>query len=139
MKDGINIREFLEAKGIQPSFHRIKIYEYLLSKRNHPSVDEIYQELYNQIPTLSKTTIYNTLNLFAEKGLVTVLTIDGKETRYDAITESHAHFKCILCGRVYDVDVESDIFKIDNVDGHEVQEAHLYFKGVCKNCQNKRS
>ena len=137
MRNSTDIREFLESRGIQPSFHRIKIYEYLLNNRNHPSVDEIYQELYNQIPTLSKTTIYNTLNLLAEKGLVAVLTIDGKETRYDAYTEKHAHFKCTVCGNVYDVDVGSEIFGADTIEGHEIQEVHIYLKGVCSNCRNK--
>ena len=78
------IQQFLRMHSIKPSHHRIKIYQYLVENRNHPSVDMIYQELVQTIPTLSKTTLYNTLQLFLEKGIVIMITIDENETRYDA-------------------------------------------------------
>ncbi len=131
------IRKFLESKGVHPSYHRIKIMQYLMEHRTHPTVETIYKDLHKEIPTLSKTTIYNTLNLFAEKGLVTVLTIDERETRYDVETETHAHFKCKKCGKVYDIFLDKDVFKDMKVNEHHIEEIHLYFKGICKNCMGK--
>lgn len=61
------IEQLLKQHDIRPSYHRIKIYQYLVEKRNHPSVDMIYQDLIQEIPTLSRTTVYNALNLFMEK------------------------------------------------------------------------
>ncbi len=61
------------------------------------------------VARLSKTTVYNTLKLFVAKGIVQELTIEEKEVRYDADTKPHAHFKCIECGNVYDIALESPI------------------------------
>ena len=133
------IRKFLESKGVHPSYHRIKILEYLMKNKSHPTVEIIYKDLHKEIPTLSKTTIYNTLNLFAEKGIVTVLTIDEREARYDLETETHAHFKCKKCGKVFDIWLSKDITNKLATEGHLVEEIHLYLKGVCKECSGKKN
>ena len=57
----------LSAHNIKPSLQRLAIYSYLLEKKNHPTVDMIYSDLHPSMPTLSKTTVYNTLKLFIEK------------------------------------------------------------------------
>ena len=68
--------EYLQSFGIKPSVQRIAIMDYLLTHRTHPAIDEIYLALCEQIPTLSKTTVYNTLKLFVEHGAAQMLTID---------------------------------------------------------------
>ena len=57
----------METHSIKPSFQRILILKYLIEMKNHPSVEIIFKHLMNDIPTLSKTTVYNTLNLFSKK------------------------------------------------------------------------
>ena len=59
-----NITEFLNAHDIKPSYQRIKVYEHLVHSDNHPSAEFIYRKLIKTIPTLSKTTIYNSLKTF---------------------------------------------------------------------------
>ena len=125
---------YLKEYDIKPSYQRIKIFEYLRNTKSHPTVDEIFKEIVQEIPTLSKTTVYNTLSLFIEKGIVTVITIEENETRYDADTSLHGHFKCKSCGKVYDFDIKVSKEDIGDLDGFEVDEKHLYFKGNCKNC-----
>ncbi len=129
------LKDMLRKRGIQPSFHRIQVFKYLLENRIHPTVDNIYRTLNKEIPTLSKTTIYNTLNLFAEKGLVEILTIDEREARYDIETSPHGHFKCVKCGAIYDVwDVKVGFDK-KQLKGFDIGSVHVYIRGVCKNCQ----
>jgi Fur family ferric uptake transcriptional regulator/Fur family peroxide stress response transcriptional regulator len=77
--------------------------DYLMSHKTHPTIDEIYSTLSPYMPTLSKTTIYNTLNLFVDKGAVLQLAIDEKNARYDADISNHAHFMCKKCNKVYDL------------------------------------
>lgn len=62
---------------------RIAIMEYLMTHRTHPTVDEIYTALSPSMPTLSKTTVYNTLRLLAEHGAVLELDMDSRNTRFD--------------------------------------------------------
>ena len=82
----------LYEKGIKPSYARIKIYSYLQLNRMHPTVDEIYNALVNEIPTLSKTTVYNTLKLFESAGITRAITIEDNEARYDINVDNHGHF-----------------------------------------------
>ena len=92
----------LQNHNIKPSVQRIAIMSYLMEHRTHPSVDEIYTALAPSIPTLSKTTVYNTLKLLSEQGAAQTLTIDERNTCYDAETSPHAHFLCKQCGKIYD-------------------------------------
>lgn len=99
----------------------------------------IYDEVIKQIPTLSKTTIYNTLKTFSEKGLVSSITIEDNEVRYDADLTFHGHFKCIQCGMLYDIEMDQMSFDkrlsvSRKIQGHYITERQVYFKGICKRC-----
>jgi len=102
-----NISEFLKANSIKPSYQRLKIYQYLIDKKNHPSVDMIFKELVHKIPTLSRTTVYNTLKLFIEKNITSLLTIKENEARFDADVSLHGHFLCTKCGTIYDIAIDA--------------------------------
>jgi Fur family peroxide stress response transcriptional regulator len=129
-------KNFLSKAGINPSYQRLRILEFLCNSYNHPTVDTIYNKLVRDIPTLSKTTIYNTLNLFQKRGLIIRLTIDEDEVRYDSNTDPHAHFHCTNCGCILDLEMESPVIEHEFVSKHRVLEKHLYLKGVCEGCIN---
>lgn len=135
LKSKGSTKEYLVQKGINPSFQRLKIFECILKSLSHPNVDMIYNELAKEIPTLSKTTIYNSLNIFQKRGIVMGLTIEENEVRYDSNTEPHGHFKCKNCSTIYDIPVEYPFLTKDFVCEHRVEEIHLYLKGICKKCQ----
>ena len=63
-----NTADYLLSHGIKPSVHRVAVMNFLLNNRIHPTVDTIYAALAPSIRTLSKTTVYNSLKLFVEKG-----------------------------------------------------------------------
>lgn len=128
------LKSLLESKGVKPSYQRLRILEYVIKKNTHPSVDTIYKALYKKIPTLSKTTVYNTLSLFEKKRIVGAVSIQDNELRYDFLKGPHAHFLCTQCGRVYDIEVATDLLTLETIDGHRSDEAHIHFKGACKNC-----
>lgn len=91
------------------------------------------------MPTLSKTTIYNTMKLFTEQGAVKALVIDEKNVRFDIDTSSHAHFMCLECGCVYDLPVENqDAIQLEGVGELIITEIHLYYKGYCKKCAEEK-
>lgn len=127
-------KNILEGVKIKSSYQRMKILEHLQRSRRHPTVDMIYRALIKEIPTISKTTVYNTLRAFVEKGLVADLTISGGESRYDYIFSPHSHFLCKKCGNVLDIESHKLPCKVDKIEGNKVDEAHVYFKGICKKC-----
>ena len=129
------IINLLSTHGIRPSLQRIKIMEYLLTHKNHPNVEMIYRDLNKEIPTLSKTTIYNTLKLFADKGVVLTINIEDNELRYDGDTSIHGHFKCQKCGQIFDFKVGLKELKLEGIDEFLIKEHHIYLKGLCKRCK----
>jgi len=137
MKHVENTTEYLLEHEVKPSFQRLRIFDYLNEKHNHPTVDNIYKELVNEIPTLSKTTVYNTLKLFTTKGIAQVINIEDNETRYDSDTSTHGHFKCLNCNKIYDFSLENSHFNIPDLDGFENKQTHLYIKGICPSCKNE--
>lgn len=124
----------LISRKIRPSYQRIKVLEYLINNQYHPTVDQIYQDLLRDIPTLSKSTIYNTLNLFLKAGLIRVITIEDNETRYDILTEDHGHFKCEKCGDIYNFTVDPAACAATDLTDFKVMEKNVYFKGICPRC-----
>lgn len=139
MKDINDIGKHLRSHGIKPSYQRMKVFEYLINKKNHPTVDMIYQALVKEIPTFSRTTVYNTLDIFIKKGLVIMITIDEKEARYDANTTVHGHFQCNSCGDIYDFETDFPSLDIPGLNKHKVEEYHIYFKGICSRCSGPGS
>jgi Fur family transcriptional regulator, peroxide stress response regulator len=129
----------LKEKNIKPSYQRIKIFEYLVRRSNHPTVDQIFKELVREMPTLSKATVYNTVELFKKSGLAKVVTIGDNETRYDCNVNIHGHFKCESCGRIYDFPIDINALTSDVLADFKITEKDVYFKGICPRCRNKNS
>lgn len=134
-----NIKNLISHKGVKPTFHRIKILEYLMSHENHPTVDRIFEDIVKSIPTISKTTVYNALKIFVDKDIITELTITGSETHYDIKDESHHHFYCTQCKEIYDIESNCnyDCNVKKKVDGNLINSYQCYYKGICKNCLKK--
>jgi Fur family peroxide stress response transcriptional regulator len=127
----------LTSNNIKPSLQRIKIFEYLYENREHPTVETIYSNLVGYLPTLSKTTVYNTLKLFIDNGITHTVTIEDNEVRYDAIMEEHAHFKCDACGEVFDVEIDISALQFKEKESFKVEKTNIYLKGKCNKCLNK--
>ena len=131
---------YLDKFNVRPSVQRIAIMDYLLSHENHPTVDMVYQALNRQIPTLSKTTVYNTLKVLAEAGAAQEITIDSQQVRYDARIIPHAHFHCKCCGKVVDL-LEVPVMEpqISEVGGNRIDGIQYYFTGICETCLKKNN
>lgn len=134
MLETTNTVHLLKSHGIKPSLQRVKIYNYLASHTNHPTIDMIFQELAPEIPTLSKTTVYNTLKLFHSVDVAQAITIDEHEVRYDANVMLHGHFKCMDCGQVFDFTIDQTTISHMVPEGFSVEEEHIYCKGICPEC-----
>ncbi len=132
-----SIAEKLKEKNIRPSYQRMKIFEYLNNERNHPTADQIFRYLVKEMPTLSKATVYNTMDIFRKAGLVRVVNIEDNEARYDSEVSVHGHFKCELCGKIYDFPIDTDALSSNVLKGFKITEKDVYFRGICPECRNR--
>lgn len=130
-----DLKKELKLRKIQLSHQRLKVLEYLTQNRSHPTVDQIFTFLHQEMSTLSKTTVYNTLRVLVEAGLVRAINIEDHETRYDINVENHGHFKCESCGRIYDFHTDLDALACDGLNNFLIKDRNVYFNGICPRCR----
>lgn len=135
-----NFPFILQEAGIRPSVQRVAVYKYLCQNPIHPDVETVYSDLAPDYPTLSKTTVYNTLKLFEEKNIVQSLKIEDDKLRFDAEMKSHIHFKCVECGKIIDIfapEGSPDISKNCKSylpEGFSMKKHQTTIWGNCSNC-----
>ncbi len=131
--------DMLTAHGIKPSAQRIVILGHLMEHRVHPTVDEIYTSLLPVHPTLSRTTVYNTLKLLSGAGVIKAIASEsGESTRWDFSESPHAHFLCSGCGSVTDVPVCFSVLPAVP-PGYVIAEMGITVKGWCPECRERQT
>ena len=131
--------KILKENHLKVTPQRLIVLEYLGEHFTHPTTDQIYKDLKTNNPSLSKTTVYNALEVLEKNSIIQSITISGSELRYDFKHGMHHHFLCKKCGRITDIDVECPNLGKMLECGHNVEEVHGYFKGVCKKCMKKEN
>jgi Fe2+ or Zn2+ uptake regulation protein len=132
----LETKEKLVECGVKSTHQRMRILE-SLEIMEHPDAKELYLFLVREMPSLSKTTVYNTLDRLHEAGLVSVLSIAGEGTRYERTGKPHCHFLCRKCGKIIDMSFSCARADSLRLDGYVIEELLGCFKGVCKSCQTR--
>jgi Fur family iron response transcriptional regulator len=96
--------ERLKAAGVTPTQQRVEIAAILFARDQHMSADQVLAVVNHTSPRVSKATVYNTLGLFAEKGLVREVIVDPAKVFYDSNTTNHHHFYNADTGDLMDID-----------------------------------
>jgi len=135
----ITAAEILNAKGIVPTPQRVAVFEAIAGRKDHPTVDMVYAEVRKGLPTLSKTTVYTTMQLLTDRKLISAVHAEADEVRYDGMCQFHAHFKCRRCGRLYDISLPHEHRKAfaDMPPGFVLDDEELTYYGLCPNCSIK--
>ena len=124
------VQEKLKLYGLRPTRARTRIGMILLDKPNHLSADQVHEKLKLKGYTISKATVYNTLNAFAKYGIVSEVTIDPSRTYYDSTTKAHHHFFNVDTGQL--MDIASDDISVENIprlpDNTQIQDLEIVVK-----------
>jgi Fur family iron response transcriptional regulator len=102
-KDPGRFQELLEQRGIQATAQRLRIAELLFARDQHLTAEQSLEALAEDGSQVSKATVYNTLNLFAEKGLLKPLLVDPERGLFDSNTRPHYHIHVEDTGELIDV------------------------------------
>jgi len=114
------------------------IFEAVKKLHTHPTVEEVYAQIHKNHPTISKATVYRNLRLLAERGAIGQVSLPDDVDRFDERTDQHYHFRCKICGELFDVDVEYLAGINETVRqkyGFQVDEHDVVFRGTCKKCE----
>jgi len=140
-----NIQEKLELFvrkckeiGLKITPQRLAVYEVLLKSYNHPTVEEIYEEVKKMYPYVSLATVYRTLETLEKIGLVKRVCFWGNSARYDANICEHHHLICEKCGRIEDIDLEQKLAIPESLQGFKTDSYSVNIYGLCPNCQSNR-
>lgn len=139
IKSEINPHEILRSHDLKVTPQRLLVYSILVNSKHHLSVDEVYSEVLRTLPSVSRATVYATLECFKTHNLVKDIRIDPTRSFFETRTDWHHHFLCKKCGKVFDVEVKPCMpMKSCVVDEHIIEDFQGYFYGVCKKCKKKK-
>ena len=126
----LKVQERLKLYGLRPTRARTRIGMMLLNKPKHLSAEQVHEKLKQKGYTISKATVYNTLNAFSECGIVREVTIDPSRTYYDSTTTPHNHFYNVDTGQL--MDIASDDMSVENIprlpDNTQIQDLEIVVK-----------
>ena len=128
----------LRDSGIQPSAQRVAVADYVLHTGEHPSADQVWKRVRERFPWISRATVYNTLNLFVEKGLLRRLNFAEDSVVFDPKTDTHHHFIDEKTGAIHDVPWERvQVCNIDSLREYDVHDYQVVMRGTLKPARRK--
>jgi Fur family iron response transcriptional regulator len=120
----------LRDHGINPSAQRVAVAGYVLHTDEHPSADEVWRRVQQTFPMISRATVYNTLNLFTEKGLLREHVLTEGRVVFDANTDAHHHFIDEETGAIHDIPWQAlEVEHVDGLDAYDIREYQVVLRG----------
>jgi Fur family transcriptional regulator, iron response regulator len=125
-----DVVEMLRTHDVQPSAQRVAVGQYVLCTGEHPSADLVFERVLRKFPMISRATVYNTLNLFVEKGLLRALVLAEGKVVFDPNVHPHHHFIDEESGKIHDVPWNAvRVSKVDDLEGFDVREYQVVMRG----------
>jgi Fe2+ or Zn2+ uptake regulation protein len=126
----LNIAQRLRSAGIQPSAQRLAVADYVLDTLDHPSADQVLARVQTALPMLSRATVYNTLHLFVDRGLLRQLVLAEGRVVFDPRLDAHHHFVDDDTGLIEDVPWQAlKVGDVGSLRGYEVREYMVVMRG----------
>ena len=128
----------LRARGYRMTSQRLAILHVLHHTNRHLSPVEVYEQAQAELPNLTETTVYRTLEFLAENGLARPALTSSGHLAYEIARHEHHHLVCRSCGN--EIEVEHELLKsmyktLETESGYKLTDSHLTFFGLCPNCQ----
>jgi Fur family peroxide stress response transcriptional regulator len=131
------LRMMFKRAAVKLTHQRLEIYRELAGSREHPHAERIFQGVRQRLPTIALDTVYRTLWLFIDSGLITTLGLPQGRARFDANMERHHHFICTKCGAAHDfysadldaLPLPQAVLALGRVTG-----THVEVRGLCAQC-----
>jgi Fur family ferric uptake transcriptional regulator len=137
----------MKLQSYLPSKHKYRmthqrqvILEEVRRVNTHPTADEVYEMVRKRLPRISLGTVYRNLEILSTSGLILKIGPQSSQMRFDGNTDKHYHIRCVSCGRVEDIQIES----LDNAEegirgqsDYSILGHTLEFMGLCPDCKKK--
>lgn len=122
--------ERLRQSGIRPSAQRVAVADYVLSTREHPSADQVWQRVRERFPAVSRATVYNTLHLLVERGLLKECVLTPGHVVFDPKLEPHHHLVDAESGEIHDLPWDAiRVPDVGRIADFEIDEYQVVLRG----------
>jgi Fur family transcriptional regulator, peroxide stress response regulator len=128
-------------KGLALTIQRRTILDALASRSDHPTVDQVYEDIKENLKGVSRTTVYRVLETFVSIGIARKISNPESKARFDADTRRHHHLTCIKCGKVLDLHdptLDNLVPNVETLREFDILDYSITFNGLCASCRNER-
>ena len=132
--------QLCREQGVPLTIQRRVILESLAVREDHPTADQVFEDVASKLPGLSRTTVYRVLETLVDMGVIHKASHLGSAARYDPNTERHHHLTCLSCHRVIDLEeksLSSLRFSHAKAGDFEILDYSVHFRGYCGDCAKK--
>ena len=127
--------------GLPLTVQRRVILEALAARTDHPTADDILEDVRRRLPEVSRTTVYRVLDTLVRLGLAVRICHPGASARFDPRTERHHHLVCVQCEKVVDLHVPAlSALPLPNTRSvsFAISDYSIHFRGLCGDCRGRR-
>jgi len=142
---GCRLEQFKTASrvaGVKLTHQRLEIFREVAARLDHPSAEAVFRTVQERMPTVSLDTVYRTLWLLNDLGLITTLGPRRDSVRFDANLEHHHHYVCVRCGLARDFEsTELNAIRIPDAAKAfgSVVATHVEVRGICGSCAKEQA
>lgn len=119
---------------------RRAVFEGILDRNDHPTAEQLYRAVRDELPQISRMTVHRILSAFVSLGLVAKICHPGSAARFDPKLRQHHHLVCLECGHIIDVE-DSRLNNLSwpdiNPQEFQIEDYHIHFRGRCARCRQK--
>lgn len=137
------IEQFEQAcrrRGLPVTTQRRVVFDSILDRKDHPTADQMYEQVKARLPGLSRTTVYRILDTLVELGMITKTCHPGSSARFDPAIQRHHHLVCTHCETIIDIEektLDAVAWPDVRATGFEINDFHIHFRGICAECRGK--
>ena len=131
-----NYIKLLKKNKLKATIQRTSILK-SIDYAGHINIDEIYEDIIEQHPTLSLATIYKNIILMQQNNVIVEVPMNGEKSKYELKKDDHIHLICQSCGEVKDQEINQAIQETLVIENFKLNNAQINLYGLCKKCQNK--
>lgn len=134
------LQQICQQKGLRLTIQKRAVLENIANRNDHPTADEVFKDVQEKLPGISRATVYRLLDSFVQEGVIQKISHPDSACHYDANTDHHHHLLCTQCSQIMDIEIPSKgNFNIQSIPakGFKILDFTIYFRGICLDCQNR--
>jgi len=130
-----NYIALLKAHDLKATIQRTSILK-SIDNAGHINIDDIYEEVKEQYPTLSLATIYKNIILMQQNNVIVEVPMNGEKSKYELKKGEHMHLICQACGEIQDREIAPQTKEALVIENFQLKSSQINLYGLCQKCQN---